>query len=446
MRNALHGSTFLLFMADPRISGGGPRRYLAHGEMLAASGYRVYLLANSALGYKSAGMRVMHITGQRSRPLCSWAIHFRRAVARARQAIEALSVDYMLIYGSNNMLAAGLLRRISGAPLIFDPRQNDRDVLRSEAMTLGDDRQGDEARGGDRQGDEARGGDRQGDAARGGDTRKESGDRIRWRGILSWRGIVSWWSHAQRYMVYICRMGITRYGEKYMARMCDFFLFQNMHDAEQYGRRIGFRADRYAVLPNSARVPWLLPADRAIHRSSSARRILYCGALNRQKGAMVLLIACHQLCMARADIALTIVGSGPEEGRIAAYIEQHALGAHITLGGWVDDIVPVMRDHDILVVPSMSEALPDVILEALHIGLPVIGSDIPGIRAALAHDALLFQKQSVEALRLRLLALIEHPAAYRHARALCEERYAHFDFDWVAQFRKIIQVYETDNA
>ena len=80
------------------------------------------------------------------------------------------------------------------------------------------------------------------------------------------------------------------------------------------------------------------------------------------------------------DIELVIAGDGPERARL----ESLAKGLPVSFLGHVSDrraLADLLRSSDVLVMPSASEGYPNAVLEALACGLPVVASDVPGIRA-----------------------------------------------------------------
>ncbi|HOH47103.1 MAG TPA: glycosyltransferase, partial [Candidatus Cloacimonadota bacterium] len=58
----------------------------------------------------------------------------------------------------------------------------------------------------------------------------------------------------------------------------------------------------------------------------------------------------------------------------------HKLEERILLPGWTADVIPRLAAWDVFILYSRWEAMPFSIIEAMHAGLPVIGSDIPSIQ------------------------------------------------------------------
>lgn len=83
---------------------------------------------------------------------------------------------------------------------------------------------------------------------------------------------------------------------------------------------------------------------------------------------------------------LLLIGDGPETG--AALEEAKALGvlAHVQFLGLVDDVIPLLRAADLLLLPSQSESFGLVALEALATGVPVIGSNSGGLPEVVEHS------------------------------------------------------------
>jgi CDP-glycerol glycerophosphotransferase len=84
-----------------------------------------------------------------------------------------------------------------------------------------------------------------------------------------------------------------------------------------------------------------------------------------------------------ADARLLIMGTGPQRHNLENLIEQHALGAHVTLLGYRANPYPYIRRSDCFILSSNHEGQPMTLLEALILEKPVIATDIPGNRSVL---------------------------------------------------------------
>ncbi len=116
-------------------------------------------------------------------------------------------------------------------------------------------------------------------------------------------------------------------------------------------------------------------------------RWLACGRLVPKKGFDTLLGACSLLRDGGERFRLRILGGGPEEGRLRRQAAELKLDGHVQLVGRVDNsevLEEIGRSHA-LVVPSVRDrrgdidGIPNVIIEAMAMKRPVVGSDLSGI-------------------------------------------------------------------
>lgn len=130
------------------------------------------------------------------------------------------------------------------------------------------------------------------------------------------------------------------------------------------------------------------PADsqRKQHKSGPWR-ILAVGRFVRTKGFPDLLTAITRLRRENFPVTLTLVGDGSWRGRLEEQIRRQGLQDYVEMPGFVpnDKLVSFMLDHDMLAVPSVvykngdRDGIPNVIMEALSLDLPVVATDVCGI-------------------------------------------------------------------
>jgi glycosyltransferase involved in cell wall biosynthesis len=122
------------------------------------------------------------------------------------------------------------------------------------------------------------------------------------------------------------------------------------------------------------------PIDRAsISIPPGAFLALYVGRLDPQKGLKVLLDAAAKMIPTRPDWHLVLVGDGPESEFVKSRIEADSLfKGRVHLLGRRDDVSSLLRAADLLVLPSLWEGMPNVVLEAMAARLAVVGTSVEG--------------------------------------------------------------------
>jgi glycosyltransferase involved in cell wall biosynthesis len=111
---------------------------------------------------------------------------------------------------------------------------------------------------------------------------------------------------------------------------------------------------------------------------AQGRHLVAVGRLNRQKGFDLLLKAFHHALQEVPDLQLTIVGDGPDESYLRGMANELGVSTAVTFEGYQENPYPFMAQADLLVSSSRWEGLPNVVLEALACGTPVVAFDCPG--------------------------------------------------------------------
>jgi glycosyltransferase involved in cell wall biosynthesis len=167
---------------------------------------------------------------------------------------------------------------------------------------------------------------------------------------------------------------------------------------------------------------------------SEPLRLLAVGRLVEKKGFHYLVAAAARL---RFPFSLRIVGEGPEREMLSALIAAHGLGERVTLCGAKthEELPGEYAEAHAVVAPSIRDrtgdrdGLPNVVLEAMASGRPVLASRIGAIESAVKHreTGILVPPGDVAALAFALELLAREPALReelgRNARARVERDY-----------------------
>ena len=128
---------------------------------------------------------------------------------------------------------------------------------------------------------------------------------------------------------------------------------------------------------------------RRLHLPDGRHSLLYVGNLKREKGVMDLAEAFFQMAAEDRDLDLEIVGTGPLERELEARVTAKGLGRRIHLHGSRphEEIAEWLGACDVLCLPSHAEGVPNVVLEALASGRPVVSTRVGGVAEVLSERA-----------------------------------------------------------
>jgi len=109
-------------------------------------------------------------------------------------------------------------------------------------------------------------------------------------------------------------------------------------------------------------------------------RILYAGRLVYWKGAHIAIQAFAKLLAKNSDARFTIVGNGPEEGRLRADVFAYKVKDSVDFISRLPQnrLFDLYESHDLLIFPSLHDSGGFVVLEALSHGMPVVCLDLGG--------------------------------------------------------------------
>ncbi len=152
---------------------------------------------------------------------------------------------------------------------------------------------------------------------------------------------------------------------------------------------IGFDPQRTVVIRNGLdidRIGNTAPINLEAEGLSADRPlIVWAGRMDKVKNLCVVIQTAVQLRKLGAQFVL--IGDGSERPNVEAWIATHSLQHVVRLVGWRDDVWAWLRAATCLLFPSRTEGAPNVVLEAIAAGCPVVASRIPAHEAIIADGA-----------------------------------------------------------
>jgi glycosyltransferase involved in cell wall biosynthesis len=147
--------------------------------------------------------------------------------------------------------------------------------------------------------------------------------------------------------------------------------------------RYGIARDRVHVVHNSVDCDsGVTPADlaREFGLPPEAKILVAAGRLSAEKGHRYLVEAVRLLDGQDPRVCLVILGTGQAAPELRRQIAAAGLTDRVVLAGFLADVPRYLAGADLVVNPSLTEGLPNVVLEALSVRAPVVATDVGGVR------------------------------------------------------------------
>ncbi|WP_019903838.1 glycosyltransferase family 4 protein [Methylobacterium sp. 77] len=162
--------------------------------------------------------------------------------------------------------------------------------------------------------------------------------------------------------------------ERLLATRTDVFLFESEYVAGRHRRFVGGRPRTVRIVHNGIDEAEFVP----VQHKADAYDLVYVGELREAKGIPVLLDALVGLHAEGRPTRLLMVGSGPDADQLAERARQLGLSGSVAFEP-PQPIRAALAKGRIMVVPSLAESLPYVVLEAAAAQQPLVSTNVGGI-------------------------------------------------------------------
>jgi len=156
----------------------------------------------------------------------------------------------------------------------------------------------------------------------------------------------------------------------------------------------------------------------------SRRVIGFVGRLSPEKGIGYLLRAVHNLVKGGQDVCLLIVGDGEHAGRLKEEAQSLAIADRVIFTGNRSDTPRLYAAMDVFVLPSLQEAFPMVILEAMACGVPVVATRVGDVAEIMEHGrtGLLVDPKDATALQTAINEMLTNQDAAERMSEVARKR------------------------
>jgi len=139
----------------------------------------------------------------------------------------------------------------------------------------------------------------------------------------------------------------------------------------------------------------------------------YIGRLSEEKGVSNLIKAIPLVLKERRDVQFIICGEGKLSDKIKRIVDAEGLKAHIKLMEWIphEDVPRYLNKLKLLVLPSFTEGLPNILLEAMACGTPVLATSVGAVPDVVIEGKTGFLLKSTrqEHIAERVVGLLDNP-------------------------------------
>ncbi|MEP0828054.1 MAG: glycosyltransferase [bacterium] len=197
------------------------------------------------------------------------------------------------------------------------------------------------------------------------------------------QGKVRWIAFSRGWTSDTLRVQVYTMLEKFFVRFADHIVAVSGAQRERL-RRLLIPPDKISVVFNSIDVGNLKRIEGENLRSRydfppDSIILLSAGRFSSEKGQAILIEAMKIALASEARLRLILYGDGPELASVRMKVKNFKLEDKILLPGFEKNLLSHLKGADLLVNPSLSEGLPNIVLEAMALGVPVVATAVGGV-------------------------------------------------------------------
>ena len=154
----------------------------------------------------------------------------------------------------------------------------------------------------------------------------------------------------------------------------------------------GLRSQEYDIENIDIHKLWNIPKDNIVFVAA--------GRLTSQKGFDLLIKAASRIDPLKNPFTILIAGKGKEKNQLAGLIKNYNMDNRIRLIGFQENLSRVLKSSDFVIMPSRQEGMPNVVMESMALGKPVLAANVNGVPELIDHciNGYIFDPMNIDAI------------------------------------------------
>jgi glycosyltransferase involved in cell wall biosynthesis len=202
---------------------------------------------------------------------------------------------------------------------------------------------------------------------------------------------------------------LFRHYISFVISIADIIICQSQYWQNYYKNLVHNKSSKFVVIKN-----WIDPNkyNKFVNRDKIKISIIFMGLISKNKGVYDIYEMVRNYMNDFKNVEFELYGGGPDYEKLFRLIREYDLSHIIKLKGWVYGEAKqyALVNSDVLILPSYFEGMPNVILEAMACGKPVVSTNVGGIPDIVDHgiSGILFKPGDIKAFRDSLITLIDN--------------------------------------
>ena len=183
---------------------------------------------------------------------------------------------------------------------------------------------------------------------------------------------------------------------------------------------------------------------RELGANEDVKLIANIGRLSPEKGQEIFLRAAKKLLSENSNLLFILIGIGPLQSKLERLVESLGISDNVKFLGYRSDMINIYNSLDLVVQSSFTEGMPNVILEALLMKVPVIATDVGGTKEVMQHNysGVLIESSNLDQLVASINAWVNNEGKFNEYGEN-GKKYVVNNFDHIHRVKRIEEIYQS---